>query len=187
MPVIVDGYNVLFTIAPQGASSPPEAIEAARGRLLRLLTSYLQTTGQSVTVVFDQQTPSGATRQAESIGGVRILYTHPKRTADDDIRRMVEISTAPQTLRVVTSDRELGRDCARLGATVASAKAFLNDLGDIISTASADESEERMKNQSPSDEEMRELLAAFGEADAETGGLLRGAPLHARRRPRRPS
>jgi predicted RNA-binding protein with PIN domain len=187
MPLIVDGCNVLFSLVPQGANSSQEAIEAARERLLRELLRYLQATGQSVTVVFDQGSFSGGARREEAFGSVRVLHAHPPRTADDDIRRMVEISTAPQTLRVVTSDRELGRACSHRGAAVVSANAFLDDLRRVVSTARADETEQRRKEEPPSEDELRYWLGVFGDADTQEAGLLRGAPLHARRRPRRPS
>ena len=162
MPLIVDGYNVLFCLAPHGTNSSPEAIEGARERLLRLLMSYLQATGQSITVVFDRKVPSGGARREETLGGVRILYTHPPHTADDDIRRMVETSTAPHTLRVVTSDRELGNACSRCGAAVVSASAFLGDLNGVVAAARANETEQRMKQEPPSEDELRYWLNVFG-------------------------
>ena len=186
MPLLVDGYNVLFAVVPDGPSARPEVIEAARERLLRQLLSYHQATGQPITVVFDQGAFARGACREESFGSIRVLYTHPPRTADDDIRRLVTASTAPQTLRVVTSDRELGRACSRHGAKVVSANAFLDDLHRVAAAARGDETEQRRKEEPPSEDELRYWLGVFGEADSAEGGLLRRAPLQALRHRRRP-
>lgn len=165
MPLIVDGYNVLFAIAEHGDRSVAEAVEEARSRLLRHLTRYHQATREPVTLIFDSGARTGGATREERLPGIRILYSHPPRTADDDVRRLVEVSTAPQHLRVVTSDGELARACARLGARVVGAKAFLGELAALAREAKADESEDRLKQQPPSADEVREWLEIFGEED----------------------
>jgi predicted RNA-binding protein with PIN domain len=167
MPLIIDGYNVLFAIARHGARSVAEAIEEARGRLLRHLARYHQAAREPITIVFDQSRHTGGATREERQPGVRILYAHPPRTADDDIRRMVQASAAPARVRVVTSDRQLARACAECGAQVVGAMAFYRELADLERHSRDDEHEHRIKTQPPSDDEVREWLRLFSEDGSE--------------------
>jgi len=157
MHLIVDGYNVLFAIARYGRGrAVADALDEARGRLLPQLVRYAQETGDQVTVVFDSR---------RSLPGVRVVYSHPPRSADDDIRRLVETSTGPQHIRVVTSDRALADICRRAGAEVVGARTFHNGLTARLREADADRHEHQIKRQAPDADEIREFLELFGEDD----------------------
>lgn len=163
MHVIVDGYNVLFAIARYGRGRPvAEALDEARARLLPQLVRYAQHTGDRVTVVFDSRQPAGGASHRESVRGVRIIYSHPPRTADDDIRQIAEASSAPRHVRVVTSDRALRHACARAGADVVGAKTFHRRLCDLLRQADADRHEHQLKHEPPDADEVREFLELFG-------------------------
>jgi len=166
MHLIVDGYNVLFAIARYGRGrAVADALDEARGRLLPQLVRYAQETGDQVTVVFDSRRPAGGASRAESLPGVRVVYSHPPRSADDDIRRLVETSTGPQHIRVVTSDRALAGACRRAGAEVVGARTFHNGLTARLREADADRHEYEIKRQAPDADEIREFLELFGEED----------------------
>ncbi len=173
MALILDGYNVLFAIAEQKGRDMAAAIEEARARLLKHLTRYYQTMHESITTVFDQSAHAGGATHPESLPGIRILYSHPPRTADDDIRRMVEVSHSRQLLRVVTSDQALGRDCTRLGARVVGAKAFIRELTQLADQSRDDEHETWVKQQPPSADEIKEWLEVFKDAPRIGDGLGR--------------
>ena len=162
MSLILDGYNVLFAIAEQRGRSVAEAIEAARETLLRHLLRHHRQTGEATVIIFDSRHGTGGARTQQTLPGIRIFYSHPPRTADDDIRRLVETSTAPKQLRVVSSDRQLAADCARRGASVVGARTFFNALLQEARSTSKEEEESRIKTQPPSDEEVRDWLKIFG-------------------------
>jgi len=163
MPLIVDGYNVLFAIAQYGGRPVAEAIEEARTRLTGLLLRYHRHTGEAITLVYDSRQPAGGASRQESLPGVRIVYSHPPRTADDDIRSLVEKSPAPRLLRVVTSDRELARACTRGGAAVVGAGTFFRELTDQAREGQRAEEELRLKTLPPSREEIQDWLRIFGD------------------------
>ena len=164
MPILIDGYNVLFAIAHHGGQTVAEALEEARRRLLRELVIYARETGERVTVIFDSARGTGGATTEERHGSVRVRYTHPPRTADDDIRRLVEVSQHPQNLRVVTSDRELGHDCRARGARVEASMSFYLDMSRRADAGREDAEEMLLKNQPPTAAEVREWLKKFGEA-----------------------
>jgi len=162
--LIIDGYNLLFAIARFGGRPVAKAIEEARARLLDQLIRYHRSTGEAITIVFDKRKHTGGARAQESLPGIRIVYSHPPRTADDEIRRLVEGSTAPRHIRIVTSDRELARACRERGASVVGARTFFTQLTSVVRRADADEDELRLKQNLPSADELAEWLEAFGEA-----------------------
>jgi len=164
MPLIVDGYNVLFAIGRYGRGKAiGEVLDEARQRLLAELVRHCQHTGEAATVVFDSRKATGGASRQDTLPGVRILYSHPPRTADDDILRLVEQSTAPRQLRVVTSDRELRGACARHGAEVVGARTFYRQLAALARDADADRREHLLKRQPPDDDELRYWLDVFGD------------------------
>jgi predicted RNA-binding protein with PIN domain len=165
MATIVDGYNVLFAIAHYRGQSVSDAIDEARERLMDRLARYGRRTGEGVTVVFDSRKGRGGAEQQETPGGVRVLYSHPPRIADDDIKRLVEASASGGQVRVITSDRELAHACRQRGASVAGAMTFWRELSRAVEDDRGDQDETIQKHQAPSDEEMREYLDAFGDAD----------------------
>ena len=162
MSLIIDGHNVLFAIARHGGRTVSEAIEAAREELTDQLLRRSRLSREAITVVYDSRRLTGGAHPDESLPGIRILTSHPPRTADDDILRLVRASTAPRTLRVVTSDRELGAACAACGADVVGAMAFYRELLQEARSTVKGEAESRIKTQPPSDEEVREWLDIFG-------------------------
>jgi len=162
--IVIDGYNVLFAIAHHGGQTVAEALEEARRRMLRELAIYARETGERITVIFDSARGAGGATTEERHGGVvRVRYTHPPRTADDDLRRLVEATPRPQSLLVVTSDRELGHDCRTRGARVVGSMSFYLDMSRRADAGREDEEEMLLKNQAPTAAEVREWLKTFGE------------------------
>ena len=163
MHLIVDGYNVLFAIGHHGRGrSVADVLDEARQRLLPRLVRHHQQTGDSVTVIFDSNKHLGGARNAESLPGVAVRYTAPRRTADDEILALVGQSSGPQHLRVVTSDRELGDACRRGGADVVGAMTFYRQLGDLTRCAETERTEHQLKTELPDADEVREFLDLFG-------------------------
>lgn len=163
MPLILDGHNVLFAMVPGGERADLRALEAARARLVEHLLRHHRVSGETVTVVFDSRQFRGGARLQESLPGVHLRTVHPPDTADDEIRRLVEASTAPRRLTVVTSDRELARACSARGAAIVESRAFLRGMGSEARRTARDDDEESVKAARPSPEEVREFLDVFGE------------------------
>ncbi len=182
MPLILDGHNVLFAMASGGNRAGAEELEAAQERLVEGLVRHYNASGETATVVLDSRQFRGGARFEKNLPGVRISYVHPPQTADDEIRRLVAASTAPQRLRVVSSDREVMRACTARGAEAVRSEAFLREIRLEADRAAKDEAEQSLKTSRPSREEMAEFLAAFGEAPGE----VRLRDRLTRLRPRRP-
>jgi predicted RNA-binding protein with PIN domain len=116
---ILDGYNIVHKIPSFRRSSAQES----RDRLIR----YLQTRRpqgsikNKVTVVFDGTTDVIDYPQGSS--SVNVVFSHSV-TADDHIVRLVERSSNPKIVIVVSDDRELQQRARLLDARILSVADF---------------------------------------------------------------
>ena len=120
--VIVDGMNVIGS-RPDGWWRDRDG--AAR-RLFGRLERYARLHGLDVLLVLD-----GAAKAEWHLEGlVEVVFARDEgfRTADDAIVALVERELAPETMEVVTSDRELASRVRAAGATVSGPRALLDAL-----------------------------------------------------------
>ena len=112
-----------------------------------------------VTVVFDGKEDVASHEEKKS--SVRVLFSR-NESADDEIKRMVEVSRNPKRMVVVSDDKAIMFYCRAAGARVKSVKEFLADSTAGGKTRNAQEAR---------DEEKEELSA---EAAAKITAYLKG-------------
>ena len=153
MPILIDGHNLIGKIPSISLQDPDD-----EEQLVRSLIAYRARTGRRVTVVFD---PGEAFALPESrrYGGVEVVYSPQGSDADAVIVRRVRRTRDRQSWLVVTSDQELGRTVAGLGARVLSAEAFAADLSPPAADAPG------WKETPPAPEEVDAWLALFRDGD----------------------
>src|SRR5262245_8438763 len=103
VPVVVDGYNLLY--ARGGEPSP-----AAREALARDLVRWATARGRRAILVFDGWAGGARTEQQEVRGPVTVCFTRYGERADGWIVRWV--SAHPEAV-VVTSDRAVAQAARR--------------------------------------------------------------------------
>ena len=118
VPVIVDGYNLLYA---RGESPAP----ASRAALVADLVAWARARDRTVVLVFDAWASGTRTAHREARGPVTVYYTRAGERADAFI---VEWVAAHPEAVVVTSDRAVQQGAARRGAAVLDAEAFLARL-----------------------------------------------------------
>ena len=114
--VVVDGYNVTKT------GWADLALRDQRERLVRRLEDLRNRYGTELVLVFDGAAVEGAHTPARR--GVKVVFSPPDRTADDEIRAVVANVAHDRPVVVVTSDAEIVRDVRQLGANVVPSTAF---------------------------------------------------------------
>ena len=118
---LIDGMNVIGT--------RPDAWwkdrHASMVRLVYLLEGWAASTGDDVTIVFEQPPSPPITSTV-----IEIAYApRPRRdSADDEIVRRLAADAEPGTIRVVTSDNWLADRVHAAGATVEPAASFRTQL-----------------------------------------------------------
>ncbi len=107
-------------------------------RLIEELDRYAAATGEDVTVVFDRRPPDVAPGMH---GAVAVAFPswRGRNAADHEIVRLVSEDPAPQSIRVVTSDRRLVERVRELGATLTSSGSFRRRLTSTLQSGPATE------------------------------------------------
>ena len=120
MRLLIDGMNVIGSRPDRWWRNR----ERAMRRLVTALAAFATATGVDVTVVLDSEP-----FDLEELEGVTVVFAPGGRNAaDDEIVRILERGPAPETFRVVTSDRELASRVEALGAQVGHAGSFRAEL-----------------------------------------------------------
>lgn len=112
MAYIVDGNNVMGQTPGWHRDKPN-----ARRLLLKKLAGFARAKHARVTVVFDGE-PDHRVPEGSTFHGVKVFYAERGSDADSRIEHLVEASSDPRGLTVVTSDRHLAFLVRSRGATV---------------------------------------------------------------------
>lgn len=125
--VIVDGYNLIFAWDELNALAR-ENLDAARVRLMDLLSSYRGFTGCELVLVFDAyRVPGGAGVKAD-YHGIHVVYTKQGETGDAYIERLSHDIGRNFAVRVVTSDALIQLSALRSGVLRVSSREFRAEL-----------------------------------------------------------
>jgi len=123
MPLIIDTYNVLHTV---GVLPPELAGIELKGLVDLLATSRYA--DEHITLVCDGE-PSEAHRGIDDRGmAIHVRFAGGGKPADDLISQLVNLSTAPRRLSVVSSDHAVQRSARRRKCVVIGADEFLEHL-----------------------------------------------------------
>jgi predicted RNA-binding protein with PIN domain len=126
MAYIVDGNNVMG----QTPGWHRDKSGARRG-LLEKLAAFARVKKARVTVVFDGA-PDANLPEGSAFHGVEVLYATPGSDADTRIERIVDSSTDPRGLTVITSDRQLGFLVRSRGASVVRSGEFRSQVERLL-------------------------------------------------------
>jgi predicted RNA-binding protein with PIN domain len=116
---LIDGMNLIGSRPDRWWNDPDRAIR----RLIEEVDGYATRTGENITVVFDRR-PSDVPAGVHGAIDVAFASWRGRNAADNEIVRMVTEAPAPQSIRVVTSDRRLAERVRDLGASVTSSMSF---------------------------------------------------------------
>ena len=100
---MVDGYNVIFADS-ELSSLARENYDAARGKLIDMLSDYQGTRSGPLWVVFDAYKVKGGVEHAEDYLNIRVVYTKENQTADMFIEKTVHEMRKQYDITVATSD-----------------------------------------------------------------------------------
>src|SRR3989339_1253050 len=116
----IDGYNLLFRL-PKSKGS----FEEKRRILILQINEQVKNLSLSATIVFDASDPSQNYDTRSHYDSLEIIYTHPKKSADDSILEAVELSKQRSRHCVVSSDKGLLLKAKALGSEILSLSDFL--------------------------------------------------------------
>jgi predicted RNA-binding protein with PIN domain len=117
---VIDGYNLLYALGISAGCSGPDALEQSRRRLLALLADGFGDECPAATIVFDAAGAPPLARGREEYRGLAVRYAVRHDEADDLIEFLIQHSSTPRQLTVISDDRRLQqaarrRDCTAQG------------------------------------------------------------------------
>lgn len=119
MPVLIDGYNLLFSYLLSHGDLKPE-----REKMIVSLSELLKRAKKEATVVFDSHVPKTPATKGH-FGALEIIFTDQGEEADDYILRKIKGSKRPSLYLVVTGDKKLAERARRLLAKTISIKEWI--------------------------------------------------------------
>ena len=132
--LIIDGYNLAFAwkeVRPVLLQNQ----QKGRERMLDLLRRYKKATGQEVLVVFDGPKESSQSRR-QTIQGIKTAYSAFPKTADDDIRKMVQACPDKGRLLVISSDNQVSGFARRRNVETMGSAAFAQKAEQVLAGSS---------------------------------------------------
>jgi len=154
MPLLLDTYNILHVVGVL----PPEIAGIDTNGLAQLLERS-RWAPQGCWLICDGTEKPEVNR---SQGTIQIHFAGPGRTADEAIAQLVEKSSAPRSLTVVTSDREVQRHARTRKCRIIDAKDFLTKLSEDISRGLPTSTSPEHSNTPLSKKAVQDWIQSFG-------------------------
>ncbi len=125
--LILDAYNVIGALDRYREA---DTFDAARDLLITDALKAAGWTGRTIIVVFDAHRAPNPRREEPKAGGaVRVVYSAPGESADDEIERLLGKLEGSAT--VYTADFALQRTALARGSTRATPREFANLLDEL--------------------------------------------------------
>ena len=126
--LIIDGYNALFRLAKLEVFPVGSRFYIERENFIRVLSRQEKLKEYQVIIVFDGQEQK---IQADWQGSILVIYTTPKKTADDFIIELIQrrkmvidngnksiVLSLNQAAVVVTNDKKLKRQLIQINPSI---------------------------------------------------------------------
>ncbi len=119
--LLVDGYNIIFSW-PELNELSKTSMEAARGRLMDILSNYQGYRKMTLILVFDAYRVEGGTGEIFRYHNIHVVFTREAETADQYIEKTVHEIGRRHEVTVATSDALeqviiLGQGARRMSAS----------------------------------------------------------------------
>ncbi len=125
--LIVDGYNMIFAWEDLKAIAR-DNLDAARQRLLDVLSNYQGYKKCRLVVVFDGYKQKGSQGSKEDYNGVHVVFTKQDETGDMFIEKLIQDIGRNYAVRVATSDGLIQLSALRAGVLRISAQELRREV-----------------------------------------------------------
>lgn len=118
MPLLIDGYNLMYAAGIVGAGRGAGGLERSRAALIRFVGDSLGPAerGRAV-VVFDAAGAPPGLPSSMFMHGVAVRFAKGYRDADELLEELIAADNSPRWLTVVSSDHRIQRAARRRRAT----------------------------------------------------------------------
>lgn len=116
---LIDGYNFLFK-----SSFSEKTLQSKRDAFHKKIQLASQNLHFEITIIYDGKNIKDQESGFTYFSSFRVYYTCKNQSADDYILEVVENSLHPSRLVIVTTDKNLARQCSCFGSQILSCKKF---------------------------------------------------------------
>jgi predicted RNA-binding protein with PIN domain len=128
--LLVDGYNIIHAWKKLKKIAD-DSMEAARDKLLEILSNYAGVRSENVIVVFDAHLVKGGVGSVLIYNNIEVIYTHEAETADSYIEKTSRSLARSAIVRVATSDNLEQMIILSGGAYRVSAREFQEEVRSV--------------------------------------------------------
>ena len=166
MPIFIDANNLIHTCPSLMNIAEGQSFSTALDTMLvRLSRSKLSKTNEFY-VFFDGTGGRDAMMQRSKKYDIYIIYSGATRSADDEIISDIHSSQNPESIEIVTNDRDLQKSCIIAGAKIRDSKTITDILNAHENTdITQDDISLEKQNGLSSEKEISEWMEIFGEVD----------------------
>jgi len=176
MPLLIDGYNLLYAAGIIARGVGPSTLERSRLALLNSLVTLLEPSEcQRTSVIFDgRNAPPGLPRTFRH-QGITVIFADKHSDADSLIEELILAESAPRQLTVVSGDHRLHRAARRRRAQVVDSDQWYGQLIARHRTTSTPGPSDAKPTVPLSATEVRRWLYEFSVEESEDSGVDGGA------------
>lgn len=168
MLIIIDGYNLIFTVPELEKYVEVKRVEAVRNYVVSLLSEYRREKTYKIVIVFDGTYSESALPRKQMITGISVIYSNIGVTADTEIKEITKNSQNPNDICIVTYDNEIKRYVKKRGCQIVDPKAFYKEVLDCLNKNKKHESDEPEKKLTgPSEQDVKYWTNIFNNLPAQ--------------------
>jgi len=155
MPIIIDGYNLLYSIRKSEYFESMSDVQ-----LCRIISRYLKLIGEKGEIIFDGSGPRDKS-EFDNISNLDVFFAGQDSDADTVIEEELQIDSAPKRFTIVSSDRRIRKAAQTKKATSVKSEEFWTNVEKELSRKRPAK-EPAAKRQGLSESETRLWMKLFG-------------------------
>lgn len=132
MLIIIDGYNLIFTVPELEKHVKVNNIETVRDHVISLFSKYREEKHSNVILVFDGTYTEAPLPRKQTHCGISVIYSKSGISADTEIKNITSLCQNPKDVCVITYDNEIKRHVKKCGCQIVEPRAMYRDILEVL-------------------------------------------------------
>ncbi len=153
MPLLIDGFNLIYKFPDLEGLMYQGKLDEARRGLLDRLKEYQNITGVQIRVVLDGKKAESLEIRSERVGSIDVYYSLDY-SADYLIKQFIKKDLNPRMTTVVTSDNDIIDFVSRFRVKIKKSEEFAKQVDDAINEKINEKTPDKEENPDLSEDEI---------------------------------
>ena len=132
MLIIIDGYNLIFTVPELERHVKVNNIEPVRDHVISLLSKYKEKKRCDVILVFDGNYTETSLPKKQTYAGITVIYSKSGISADTEIKNITSLCQNPKDVCVITYDNDIKRHVKKCGCPIIEPKVMYKEIMEVL-------------------------------------------------------